>query len=79
MNHQEIGGIGDQGDCGEVVDGVEWQVLPDAGVDRVRDARHQQRVAVRRRPGDKLGTRDPARARAVLDDNRHREGFRKLL
>ena len=52
----------------EVLDRIEREFLVQAHIDRQRRTRKQYRIAVRRRPRDRLGTYQSTRAGAVIDD-----------
>src|SRR5262249_16483763 len=71
----QLGSADDERHWGEVAlaGGVE---LGQERIDRVRGERVQERVAVRRALRDSLGSDGPARAAAVLDDDRLAEEFR---
>src|SRR5215471_15514643 len=64
---------------GDVPDEIEAEVFIERCVDRVEGARHQKRMAVRRRAHDRLGGDIAAGAGAVLDNERLAEPFRQPL
>src|SRR5215471_15530991 len=64
---------------GDVPDEIEAEVFIERCVDRVEGARHQKRMAVRRRAHDRLGGDIAAGAWTVLDNERLAEPFRQPL
>ncbi len=68
MRDQHVGRAAEICDVGEVVHGIEADILVHGRPEHVSgDARHHQRQAVGLRPRDRLGADEPAAADAVLD------------
>src|SRR5215468_430069 len=55
-------------DRSDVADQIETELVVERGVDRVHHSGHKQRISVRGRVHDRLGTDIAGRARPILDD-----------
>jgi hypothetical protein len=68
MHFQDKRDAIDTGDRRGVANEIEFEIIVQGCVDRVRRAGHKQRIAVRWRTHDRLCADIPARSRAVVDD-----------
>jgi hypothetical protein len=68
VHHHQVGLAADARDWGDIADKIVVEMLVERGVDRLRPADQEQRVAVRRRMGDRFGADVAAGARPIVDD-----------
>src|SRR5437899_411721 len=68
IDHHNERKADDAGDSGDVAEKNEIEFVVESRVDRVRRTCDEQRIAVRRRPHDGLGSDIVAATRAVFDD-----------
>src|SRR5262245_55622181 len=77
IDHHDEGETDDARDGGDIAEENEIELVVESGVDRVRRAYNEERVAVRRRPYGGLGTNVVPAARAVFDDELLTEPLRE--
>ena len=68
VHHQDVGKADEARNRRHVADEIEAELFVERRVDRVRRSDQEKRVAVRRRPHDRLGGDVRARARPAFDD-----------
>ena len=79
IDHHDERRTGDACDRRDVADEIEIEIVVERRIDGVRRRGHKKRVAVRRRPHDRLGGEICAGARPVLDDELLAEPLRQPL
>ena len=75
MHHHDVGVAADGCDRGDVAEEIEVELIVERRVDRVEATDQEQRVTVRRRFHDRLGTDIAGGTRPVFDDEWLAEPF----